>query len=153
MNCSLKLDLAQVVPQDKIDSIKIAGQDAMAIEFYGVVINNFGHGDGEDRPEPWPVLSPIYAVRAHGGDTSPTLILSETLIASIDQRLGNKDSASVFTECEYAETHQFGAYTHFGDGIAYVPPRPFFPIVGDEVTPYTEQKCIAAARKAIDSLL
>ena len=156
MNCRLKLDagIDGLIPQSDLEGIKIAAQDAMALAFYETALNNFGPGEGEDRPESWPRLSSLYAIRAHGGDTTPTLVLSEDLMASIDQRLGNADYASIFTDCEYAETHQYGAYTNFGDGSAYVPARPFFPVIGPpesaQLTDYSEQKCITAAQKAVN---
>lgn len=149
MNCSLKLDINSIVPQSEIEGLKIAAQDAMAVEFYGIVVNNFGEGGGENRPEEWPDLNPLYATLKHGGDRTPTLVLTEDLISSIDQNLGQAEGASVFTDNHYALDHQFG------NPETNLPARPFFPVVGNEneaqLTEYAEQKCIAAAQKAIDS--
>ena len=149
MNCRLELDFDGVLPQSVLDDIKIAGQDAMAVAFYDITLNNFGPSGGENRPEEWPDLHPLYATLKHGGDRTPTLILTEDLISSIDQNLGGKDCASIFTDNHYALDQQFG------NPETNLPARPFFPVIGNEneaqLTDYAEQKCIAAAQKAVDS--
>jgi len=40
-------------------------------------------------PVPWPDLSPAYAARMHGGDTTPTLRLTDTLYDSLTSQTGD----------------------------------------------------------------
>ncbi len=127
------------------DSNMIAIQDAMAIRCSDIVLNNFGF-DGEDRPEPWPALSEKYAREFHDGNRIPKLILTGDLRSSIDVQLGSRESASCFTNNEYATEHQ--------EGTEFVPARPFFPITADgELTEYTKGEVIAAAMREIDYML
>jgi phage gpG-like protein len=123
-------------------------QNAMAIRLSDIVLLNFGD-DGVDRPIPWEPLGPLYAVKYHDGDRTPREVLTGDLQASIDVELGNPEYSRVFSSVEYAAAQQWGSTW----GNTVIPPRPFFPLVGDEnhadLTPYSESEVRAAAEQAI----
>jgi phage gpG-like protein len=142
MNATLTIDepafLNSIMAE--FQNVKVSCQAAMANAFATVVNHNFGQ-DGEDRPTAWPALGKSYAIDYHDGDRTPTLQLYGNLQASIDIEEGNPEYASVFTNNPYADLQQFGGESEQGFRI---PARPFFPIVGNEITPYTTQKCVDA---------
>ena len=125
---------------EELARVKVPCQAAMANTFATVVHHNFGE-DGEDRPSEWPQLRKGYADRFHGGDRTPKLILSGELQRSIEIDETSGDAASVSTANPYADLMQNGGLNEEGFPI---PARPFFPIVGNDVTPYTAQKCVDA---------
>ena len=153
MKITLEIDASSLIASLPLNQIKVAAQDAMAYQFSEITIGNFGPGDGIDRPIDWPSLSPLYAIRKHGGDTTPTEILSTDLMMSIQVDGGNLEFSECYTDQDYAMIQQWGG-KEWGRNI---PARPFMPLIGDEnesvLTPYTEQECINAAQTAIESVL
>ena len=145
-------DLVALVQQE-FNRVKVPCQAAMAKEFHRIVIANFEQDGGEDRPEEWEKLRYMYAEAVHGGDRTPRLQLSGDLLASIDIGDTEMDAASVFTYNPYASFHQNGGVSEFGGKSYNIPARPFFPIVGEEVTPYTTDKCVAACEEKLTELL
>jgi hypothetical protein len=137
---------------DWAESLRVPVQDEMAVRLSDIVLQNFGD-DGIDRPVPWTPLGPGYALRKHGGDRTPREVLSGELRSSIDVELGNPEQSRVFTENEYASEQQWG---HVWGDYA-VPPRPFFPLIGDEtdavLTPYSESEVYLAAELAVSDAL
>jgi phage gpG-like protein len=129
------------------NGLRVPVQDAMAETLQSIVQSNFGVGEGEDRPEPWQPLSQGYAKAAHGGDTTPTEILSGDMKDSIQVETGNPEYARVFTNCEYAAIQQWGG------GEWNTPARPFFPIIGDRntgtLTQHTQDELRQSAEEAI----
>ena len=118
--------------------------DAAVTELGLIVRENFG-ATGVDRPLDWPSLNPRYAQRKHGGDVTPTLILTGALRDSIVVNLGDPDNAYVTSHNELAAYHQYGG--------PHLPMRPMFPMDDNGViTPYTVERVTAAAQKCLDSL-
>lgn len=126
------------------EEVKIKVQSAMAETLFNIAWNNFGF-DGEDRPTQWPALTEKYAKRVKRSDA--TLILSEDLIESLKWDGSNADAAVVYNDSPYAVAHQFGVPEN------NLPPRPFMPIQGDGLTPYSEARVIEAAGKALEEAL
>lgn len=147
MNYRLEIDDSQpLVRQETLNEIRLACQAAMATRFYDITMNNFGSGDGEDRPEPWVDLSDNYARRVKR--TYPTLELHGDLITSVTPVTDVLEYASVETNNPYALSHQEGVYEN------NLPARPFFPIdQSGELTPYTESECLNAAESALSEVL
>lgn len=150
VNASVYFGPEGLLPSGLIAEIKHKAQVSMALAFHETVDNNFGIGPGEDRPLEWPLLSPWYAEIAHDGDRTPKLQLTGVLQGSIEVDEFSTE-ASVYTDCEYAEKHQFG------DPSIRLPARPFFPLEGSkdssEVTELTTQKCLHMAEiAAIDAI-
>ena len=128
--------------------VKVPCQAAMADAFAGVVDANFGAAGnaGQDRPIEWENLrSKKYAKRV--GRTHATLELDGDLRSSVWVLPDAEDAAIVETSHFYAGTHQFG------DPSRNIAERPFFPIIGDEVTPFTTDKCVAACAEKLTELL
>lgn len=109
--------------------------------FQQIAIWTFGE-DGENRPSVWPTLKRGYANEYHGGDDTPTLLLSDEkhslassgphLIDSFQISLSS-EQASITNISPYADVHQFG--------LGAVPARPFYPLDEDgQLTPYAEQE-------------
>ena len=148
MTATLDIDVAAF--EQSIDAefnrVKIPCQAAMAHTLATIINHNFGD-EGEDRPSDWKDLSWNYARRFHDGNTTPKLQLSGNLQASVQIDESGEDAAIVFTENDYATEHQYGSL----DGKLSV--RPFFPIVGGELTEYSTQKCVDACEKQLVELL
>lgn len=129
------------------EGLRVPVQDAMATRLQDIVQSNFGPGEGEDRPTPWQKLSQGYAKAAHGGDTTPTEILTGDMRDSIQVESGNPEFSRVFTNIDYASIQQWGG------GDWDTPARPFFPLVGDEnsaqLTEYSQAEIRAAAEEAV----
>lgn len=148
MNATLTIDepafLNSIMAE--FQKVKVPCQAAMAKEFHRIVIANFEESDGEDRPQTWDKLRYMYANEKHDGDRTPHLTLSGTLKNSIDIGDNLEDYASVFTFNPYAADHQNpdGFESEFEGKKYHIPGRPFFPIVDNEVIPYTAQKCVDA---------
>lgn len=126
------------------DSDRMRMQASMANRMASIIDNNFGQS-GEDRPSAWPQLNDRHARRFHGGDTTPTLELSNDLRTSI--RIDNDvDAASVWTENEYAAAHQWGN--------AHIPPRPFFPMSEQgDLTEYSASEMERVAFETLERIL
>jgi len=138
---------------DKLfEDLRVPVQDQAAITLSDIVLQNFGD-EGVDRPEPWPMLSPLYAVRAHGGDRTPREILSGDFRSSIDVELGNPEHSRVFAHVDYSGDQQWGSM--WGNHV--VPPRPVFPIRGNEdhaeLTEYSEGEIRNAVVRVIEEKL
>ena len=112
-------------------------------EFYEITRANFGVS-GIARPHAWPALSKRYIRRLKekslGTPLIPTLLRNGTLRASI--RIGQVMGYTIliWTDCEYAATHQWG------DRDRNIPARPYFPVFGGKgdsparLTPYAESR-------------
>jgi len=124
-------------------------QNNMAIPLADIIFNNFGYS-GQDRPVEWPALSKSYAKSYHGGDQTPTLILSGDLQSATKIDPSNGEYARVYNDNEYAADHQWGI-----PGKLHA--RPFFPLYGDEndaqLTPFTESEIMSAANMEIEAIL
>jgi phage gpG-like protein len=148
---SISFGPSGVIPEGLLTAAKVHAQSAMAQVFYETVLENFGPGPGEDRPIVWRDLTEKYAEAKHQGDTTPTLILKGGLLDSVSMgdvfTEDHEAEARVYTDCPIASYHQYGVPAN------NLPPRPFFPMEGEEgnetITPQTEQKCLEAAAKAI----
>ena len=153
MNVTLDMDseaFAQSVGAE-LAVLKVPCQAAMAMSFAEDAYNSFGV-DGQNRMSEWPALSMAYALKKHGGDTTPTLVLSGELRESIRNGIDatNEDAATVSTDVPYADLMQNGG-VNANDRV--VPARPFFPIVGDEVWQPTADKCVDACRQVLEERL
>jgi phage gpG-like protein len=146
---SIDFGPAGFIPAGLFDAMKQAVQADMANAFATTVNHNFGDS-GEDRPTDWPLLRTWYALEAHGGDRTPKLQLSGVLQASIQIDDMAKE-ARVYTDCDYADKHQYGYPEN------HVPPRPFFPMYGtpgnEQITEKTEAKCLEYAEKRVLQML
>jgi phage gpG-like protein len=133
-----------------LDEIRIGCQSAMATAFKITAQNNLGES-GEDRPFPWKYLSNSprgLKYQKQVGRSIATLYETGALHDSIVVDESNQpESASVVCESEYGYAHQYG------DSDTYLPARAFFPMVNDEVTPYTEAKCLEAAQDRLETIL
>lgn len=122
-------------------------QQSMAEKFFEIVRLNFGDF-GVDRPVEWAPLSPAYARRVNREHA--TLFVSGKLESSV-QVESNEERARVFitdSDVPYATAHQFGVPSK------NLPPRPYFPIDGNEdVLPFTRQQVEEAARTECANLL
>ena len=138
----------------EFQKVKVPCQAAMAEAFRSVVDGNLGDKDFKDIPHDWDGLSSKYAKRI--GRAYPTLRMNgvEAAIMGAEPNLlydstrievTNPDFATVYNDCEYASAHQFGE--------GNMPPRPFFPISGNEVLPYTTQKCLDACEAELERKL
>ena len=134
-------DFARLIVSDLKQKVQSAG----AFRFAEISFNNFGFS-GEDRPEVWPILSASYAKEFHGGQRIPTLQLTGALQESISIE-STPEMAVVFSDNEYALDHQEG------NESTNLPARPFFPIVGEQITPYAEAQCLDAAQAELDRSL
>ena len=133
--------------ESRMTEIKTGVQDSMANAFATMIHQNFG-ADGSSRPAEWLPLTSKYAIAYHDGDTTPTLILSGDLQASIQITEGNPEFSEVFTNNEYAAKHQWG------DRENNLPARPFFPITSDgELTPQAMDVVVAAANLELERQL
>ena len=105
-------------------------------DVYDVTVLNFGP-DGLARPEEWESLTQRYARERHGGDQTPTLILTGELKAGFVVELSDS-SATLTNTIDYADLHQFG------NSYAKLPARPFYPIdENGNLTPYMEARLYA----------
>lgn len=140
----------ETISDELLNELKIAGQDAMAIAFSDITLQNFGD-TGIARPTDWKALSEEYALEYHEGDQTPRLILNGDLRASIDVELGNPEYAACYTGNPYAVAQQFG------DPEKHLPARPFMPIIGSEdnfeLTDFAKDACIEAAERAMLEML
>lgn len=109
-------------------------------EIQDITQQNFGPS-GIDRPKPWSPLSPQYASEWKDGDTTPTLMMSDEkhelrnpllphLIDCFDAKV-NENKAELTNRSPYADGPQLG----YGQ-----PERPYYPVIGDELTPYAESR-------------
>lgn len=145
MNFEVTVESNETISDELLSSLKIAGQDAMAIAFSDITLQNFGD-DGLARPTEWADLTEGYAEEYHEGDRTPTLVLTGDLRSSIDVELGNPEYSACYTDNEYAVAQQFGI-------PGTLTARPFMPVVGTEedfeLTDFAKDACIEAAEKAI----
>jgi phage gpG-like protein len=129
----------------RVEAAKAPVQEAMGEMFLAVTRSNVGDF-GLDRPAEWAPLSPSYArkvKRAHA-----TLYVSGRLEEAIKIEL-SPDAAKVSTSDDsvpYAIVHQFG-------GGNNIPARPYFPVLDNEVTPFTQQLVKEAAQAALEGVL
>lgn len=157
MNLTLELQSLDALNNlmEAAEALRIPAQDRMAERLSDIVVANFGD-DGVDRPILWAQLRKRYADVFHHGDQTPREILTGALRASINVEVGNPDHSRVFTECAYAAEQQWGTDAN-GPFEVSIPPRPFFPLIGDQnnavLTPYAEEQVRAAAEQAIAEAL
>ena len=137
----------------RFESVKQPVQAEMAHTFWDIVQSNLGEF-GIDRPHTWPPLSNRSSVgRAYirkVGRTFATLLETGALSQAIKWDGTQSDKATVSvsdSDCPYATRHQFGAPEHA------LPERPYFPIVGDEVLPFTMDQVLESAANELDRAL
>lgn len=139
-----------MIPEGLFEEIKVGVQLAMATAFKLTAQNNLGL-DGEDRPTPWPPLSSSergLKYQKQVGRSVATLYETGELHDSIVvDESGQPEMASVVCESEYGYDQQNG------NDSTGLPARPFFPIIGEELTPYTAAKCLEAAQDRLDTIL
>lgn len=113
--------------------------EAIASRVHSIVLKNFGES-GLDRPSSWSPLSPRYANRVKR--TFATLELSGNLKRSV-RSTSSPAEAVIWQDSSvpYGAAHQFGSEK--------LPARPFFPMVGDGVTPFVEQQISEAVEESI----
>jgi phage gpG-like protein len=132
---------------EELTVIKQQVQGAMAAEFLEITRQNFGN-EGVDRPYPWPDLSPKYARKVNRKHA--TMVLTGDLYDSYQLDNSNAEYAEVYTDNPYASAHQ--------NGEGHMPLRPVMPLMNKsnaqstELTPYAEEKILAAAKKVLDKL-
>lgn len=155
MNITLQLDSLDGFGESLMEwaeGIKSPVQSAMAAALLDITLENFGEYSLHRTTE-WPALRKAYADRFHGGDTTPTEILTGALKESYQADLGDPEAARVFSDCPYAADQHNGVS---GDGPFQVgvPPRPVLPInESEELDPYAEALIRVAAEQAITDLL
>lgn len=133
--------------------VKVPCQAAMATTVYNTIMDNFDGGQLQDRPIEWQPLREGYALFKHGGDRTPRLQDTGDLKRSIQGDDSNPDVATVFCDSPYGSFHQKGGESEFGGKIYDIPARPFFPIVGDELTPLTTQRCLDTCTETLETIL
>lgn len=146
MNFELTIDDSRMIPEGFWETVQSGCETAMAHAFASVAYNNFGF-KGEDRPSVWPALSYDYAKVFHNGNRIPKLQLTGDLQESIQIQESTGDGALVHTDNPYALDHQEGVPER------NLPARPFFPMIGREVMPYTFKKCMEAANIHLQKIL
>lgn len=153
MTATLDMDTSQFAAsiEAELANVKVPCQAAMAGVFADAAYNSFGEGGG-GRMSEWKDLSTKYAKKYHGGNRTPTLVLSGALRESIRDGIDttNPDFASVSTDVPYATIHQFGLESEEGFPI---PARPFFPIVSNDVYEPVAVECIEACENKLKELL
>jgi phage gpG-like protein len=150
MTFTLQLESADLLPDSLLEEIKAGCQLAMATAFKITAQNNLGE-EGEDRPTVWRDLSNSPRGKKYQkmvGRSIATLYETGALHDSIavDESM-QPEACAVVCNSEYGYDHQFG------DASRGLPSRPFFPMIGDELTPYTEAKCIEAAQDRLATIL
>jgi len=150
MTFEFQLESENILSDELLEEIKVGCQNAMATAFKITAQNNLGL-DGEDRPTEWPDLSSSergLKYQKKVGRSIATLYETGALHDSIVvDESDQSESSAVVCESEYGYAQQNG------DETTGLPARPFFPIVGDELTPYTEAKCIEAAQDRLETIL
>lgn len=151
MTAELQFESADIIPDSLLEEIKTGCQRAMAMAFRQTAQNNLGLPPGEDRPTAWRDLSNSPRGKKYQkriGRSIATLYETGDLHDSIAVDESNQpESASVVCESEYGYDQQNG------NESTALPPRPFFPMIGDEVTPYTTEKCLEAASEELNFIL
>jgi len=92
-------------------------------DVYDLTVKTFG-ANGENRPAHWNKLKPKYAREYHGGDRTPTLILTGKMLASFRHTVG-ENKATLTNTVPYADAHQFG------EEFRGLPARPYYPVTPD----------------------
>lgn len=136
----------------EFQKVKVPCQAAMAVTVYNTIMDNFDGGQLQDRPSDWEPLRTGYAALVHGGDRTPRLQLSGELKRSIQGDDSNPDGAAVYCDSPYGSFHQEGGTSNFMGRNYEIPARPFFPIVGSELTPLTTSRCIDACEETLKEM-
>ena len=131
------MNLAEAV-QAEFDEVRVPIQAAMAGRFKELVMENFGE-NGTSRPHEWEDLRSKKYARKVGRDYA-TLYVDGSLMDSVQIDPYNPDAAAVFSDSEYASTHQWG------DESRNIAPRPFFPMTEAGLTPYAIEEVTKAAQ-------
>ncbi len=89
---------------------------------------------GNNRPTSWQPLSKDYAKWKYHktGVGVVNLVLSGRLYDSVTSVLNSPTESEVYTNVDYADAHQ--------SGLGRQPKRPYFPIVGNRLTPYAQAR-------------
>jgi phage gpG-like protein len=129
---------------------------AMGTTFKSLTEGTFNSAGASYRPSPWPAKK----------DGSPSnLQKSTTLSKSFHLTVSNR-GATLSNPMIYAAIHQFGARGHVAgveigrvktkfsnqaimSGSKGIPPRPFFPVQNDRLTPMAEFRIRAAGERAL----
>jgi phage gpG-like protein len=103
-------------------------------DVFDVTVLNLGP-EGIARPDQWAALTEKYAQEKHGGDRTPTLILSGELKEGFRTEI-NTEFATLTNIVDYATEHQFG------EPYRNLPARPFYPVDenGLTFTPYMTER-------------
>ena len=124
----------------------------MAAALLDITLENFGEYSIH-RTSEWPELRKPYADKFHGGNTTPTEILTGALKESYHVDIGDPEAARVFSDCPYAADQHNGVPAD-GPFQVPIPPRPVFPInESEELDVYAEALIRGAAELAISDLL
>ena len=131
---ALKAKLAKI--KNKAPVLKAAGA-ALA----GIAVGAFR--DASLRPAEWDEKVTDATLRKPG--RSGLLLDRKNLWQSILAKAPETDGVEVVTNAEYGIYHQFGTRK--------MPARPFFPVVGDSLTPKAERAVVSAMEGQINALL
>ena len=142
------LDFENII-SEQLMNVKTSVQGAMAGRFLELTRENFGQS-GTNRPIGWENLrSKKYAKRV--GRDYATLFLSGELFDSLKIETSSPDHAAVWTENEYANTHQWG------DESRNIANRPFMPLYGNafssDISNEAKQHLIEAAQSELERQL
>ena len=125
--------------EDLAERVSSGGRQRLMFQLigdvYDVTVLNFTEPSG--RPVDWQDLSPLYAMAEHGGDTTPTLILTGAMRAGFEVEF-DANSGALTNSVEYTDEHQFG------EPGRNLPARPFYPVdeSGLNLTPYMESRLL-----------
>jgi len=115
------------------DKLKRRCVQAMATVVESLAVRAFD--EPSLRPTSWPARKPSKA-------SNPLLIKSGHMRQSIHTQVMGNDAAKVGTPAVYAAVHQLG-------GKNGTPPRPFFPVVENQLTGNANEEC----RDVVDALI
>lgn len=130
---------------------------AMGTTFKSITEGNFSSFGASYRPKPWPPLRDPEGV--------PSNLQRSTTMSKAFRLEVTAQAATLSNPMKYAAIHQFGGVIRAkGKALSWVnskgdrvfakmvtiPPRPFFPIIDDKLTPAAEEKIGAAGQRAID---
>jgi len=110
---------------------------SMGTTFMAITMGNFNDVGSDYRPAAW----------ANKKDGTPSKLQKSGTLSRAFFLEVTSSSAKVSNPTIYAATHQFGR------AEANIPPRPFFPVLNNQLTPKAETKIAAAGHRAIERQL
>lgn len=114
---------------------------SMGTTFQSITEGNFNSAGASFRPTPWPPKK----------DGSPSNLKRTGLLWHSFHLTYTATTASLSNPTPYAAIHQFGSDKKKGRGSG-IPPRRFYPILNDQLTPAAQDKIIAAGLRTIARL-